>query len=323
MSFLRAGILERAWDLGAGIQALLGLRAPEEQGRLSWARKIDSIEKVPIAFRRAFEALVGGSAVLPYTVFVPSSANRVNRTKEKLVCLLDGTVYVLEQTRDDVAVTCFPAGEISHVQVGSILLNSWIKIRRITSDHVLSAAELRFNTVTDYLFTPIIENMRPAMDCAKGIDEAQERSKFAYLRALNFKLMNYARRSIKSGERVVQIILQPSIRVEMLRLLGRSFFRMLETPHISILTDRELILIQDGGGKEWGRDIRYGGIWNYISLNKIASVSSTATQNGLLTLSIHLPGDERIDSLFLTTKKPEIEELQRQIKESRKNSASW
>lgn len=313
MSFLRAGILKSAWDLGTDMQARLALLSPEEQTKLSWARKIDSIDKVPIAFKRPFQTLVGDTAVLPYTVITPSSASRVNRTKEKLVCILDGKVYVLEQTRDDVVVSCFPAGDVIHVQVGSVLLRSWIAIRGTTMGQGLSSAELKFNTVTDYLFTPIIESMRPAADRVKGIDVAQERAKFAYLRALNYKLMNYARRSIKSGERVVQIVLQPEIRVAVLRLLGISFSRTLCAPHISILTDKELILIEDGAGKRWGGDVRYGGIRNYISLGKIVSVSSAVTQYDLLTLSIHLPGGEHIDSLFSATKKQELEELQARI----------
>jgi hypothetical protein len=132
--------------------------------------------------------------------------------------------------------------------------------------------------------------------------------------------MSYAKRSLLSGERVVHFILQPEVRVEVLRLLGSSFFRTLCTPHLSILTNRELILIQDGDGKRWGRSaisggtryggVRYGGVWNYIPLDKITSISTAATENDLLTMSIHLSGDDdAIESLFSVSNRGEVDTL--------------
>jgi hypothetical protein len=108
-------------------------------------------------------------------------------------------------------------------------------------------------------------------------------------------------------------LLQPEIRVEAFRLLGNSFFRTLCAPHISILTDRELILVQDGAAKRWGKNVQYGGIWNYIPLDKITSISLADTQDDLVSMSIHLPGDDCIDSLFSVSNRQEAEMLQSRI----------
>ena len=77
----------------------------------------------------------------------------------------------------------------------------------------------------------------------------------------------------------------------MLRLLGNSFFRTLCSPHLNILTDRELILIQEGVGKCWAcgtryggakyGGVKYGGVWSYIPLDKITSISTTDAENDL------------------------------------------
>jgi hypothetical protein len=154
-----------------------------------------------------------------------------------------------------------------------------------------------------------VERIRPAADCSEGIDLSLERSKFNYLRRSSHKLMSYAKRSLLPHEQVVHFILQPEVRVEVLRLLGNSFFRTLCIPHLIILTDRELVLIQDGDGKRWGGSAKYGGVWNYIPLDKITSISIADAENDLLTVSIHLPGDERIERLFSVSNRGDVDML--------------
>jgi hypothetical protein len=119
--------------------------------------------------------------------------------------------------------------------------------------------------------------------------------------------MNYARRSIVPGEKVLHTILQPEIRARIVKLFGMSLFRMISTSHLVILTDRQLIIIKDENPGGWGDDTRYGGIWNYIPLDKIASVSLAPKNDSLLALSIHLPQNDHIDSLFSVSNKQELE----------------
>jgi hypothetical protein len=121
--------------------------------------------------------------------------------------------------------------------------------------------------------------------------------------------MNYAKRSLLPGEQVAHFILQPEVRVEVLRLLGNSLFRRLSNPHLTILTDRELILVQDGDGKRSGGSAKYGGVWSYIPLDKIMSISTADAQNDLLTMSIHLPGDDGIESMFSVSNRGEVDTL--------------
>jgi len=58
------------------------------------------------------------------------------------------------------------------------------------------------------------------------------------------------------------------------------------------LTDRELITIREilyKGDRE-----RYGGIWDYLPLDRIERLSVAGEEDGLVALSIHLPGESRI-----------------------------
>jgi hypothetical protein len=151
--------------------------------------------------------------------------------------------------------------------------------------------------------------MRSAPDGCPGVDLNVERAKFDYLSSLNFKFMNFARRALMPGERVVHILLQPWIRAKLLTILGRSFFRTISPAHLSILTDRELIMIRDDSGPGWHNEARYGGIWNYVPLDKIRRVSLTTRDEDLLVLSIHLPEEDHVDALFSVSMQPDVEEF--------------
>jgi len=161
--------------------------------------------------------------------------------------------------------------------------------------------------VTDYLFTPFLDKIRPAPSAPRDADQSSERAKFDYLMHLNFKFMNYARRSLVPGEKVIHTVLQPEIRAKILTLFGRSLSRTISTAHLVILTDRELIMIREEKSGWRGDKTRYGGVWNYIPLDKITSISLTPKNDDLLVLSIHLPQDDHIDSLFSVSNRPEVE----------------
>ncbi len=315
MSVYRKGILRSVGRFIAGIKESLPLLAADEQIRLSWLKVIRSYAEVPEVYRSSFAALVGDSP-FPYTVLTPSYAGFMNRETEKLVCCLDGKIYVWEEVTGVLSCTCYAVKDISYVEVGKALLQVWVKISGLADSSLPTATEFKFNTVTEYLFAPIVNKIRLATNYAPGIDPSMERSKFDFLSRTNLKLMNYARRSLLPDEKVGQIILQPEVRDEVLRLFGNSFFRTVCLAHLSILTDRELILIQDGTGKRWGGDIRYGGVWHYIPLDKITSVSLTGPEDGLLAMFVRLPEGDSIDSLFSVSNKQEVDGFLSQLEAS-------
>jgi hypothetical protein len=160
---------------------------------------------------------------------------------------------------------------------------------------------------TDYVLTPIIEKIRPATGDLGDTDQSFELAKFDYLARLNYKFMSYGRHSLLPGEKVIHTILQPEMRNRVVAALGWSFSRITSTAHISILTDRELILIREEEQSQWSRDARYGGTRSYIPLNKITSVSLARREHDLLALSIHLPGNDQIVSLFSTSNEREVD----------------
>jgi hypothetical protein len=307
-------ILRTAWEsvTSLGIEKPSRLTA-DELTRLSWARAIESFDQVPEIYQGFLKTLLGDTSEFPYAVLTPTFEGFIWPENEKLVFSLGSKIYVLERARDKLTSTCYPFEAISYVEVGTILLNSWIKIKGVASNGILTSSTFRFNSVTEYLFTPILDKIRTATHPAGDAGQNSERAKFDYLMHLNFKFMNYARRSLVPGDKVIYTVLQPEIRAKILALFGRSWSRTISIAHLGILTDRELIMIRDEKSGRWDDKTRYGGVWNYIPVDKITSISLTPKNDDLLVLSIHLPQDDHIDSLFSVSNRQEVELLLNQF----------
>lgn len=281
---------------------------------LTWAKLIVSHDQIPAAYLSFFENLSWSDASgFPYIVLTPSYEGFINKTREKLVCVNKRNLYILIKERDELKYTCYGFDDISYIEVGTELLYSWIAISGIDNHGILSFTRFEFNTVTDYLFNPIFEAIRPAPGFCTDTQFASERAKFDYLAKSNFKFMNYARRSIRPGQRVIQTILQPEMRAKMFSLFGKTYFRTNTPAHFCILTDTELITITDVERSSWSKENGYRNIWHYIPLTKIVSVSQLDKGVDLFSLSILLPECETLVFTLQASKQPEVELLQEKI----------
>jgi hypothetical protein len=96
---------------------------------------------------------------------------------------------------------------------------------------------------------------------------------------------------------------------------GRAFQRTIAMSHVLILTDRELIIVHDDpDSPKWRDDTRYGGVWDYVPLNKIAAVDLTEQATGLLALTIQLPQNDHVDAFFSPNRRAELERFVTQLK---------
>ena len=278
-----------------------------EQTKSSWAKSIESYAAVPNVYKDFFEPLLADGRVFPYTVLTPAYEGFIHRTTERLICDLGHEIYVLERSGNTFEAQCYPLEGISYVEVRTILLDSRIKITGVTRQGMAASSTLKFNSVTDYLFTPILERIRLAAVESKGAAQSVELEKFDPWVRLNYKFMNYAKRSLLGGEKVIHTVLQPEIRASLFTVLGKTYSRTISPTHVSILTDRELIIIREEERRSG--DDQYGGIWDYIPLNKIATLSLGRKDNNLLVLSIQLPESARLENIFQASAEREINQL--------------
>jgi hypothetical protein len=302
--------LETAWEfVTRTARRALPKLSLDEQTRRSWARAIEGRDQVPEAYRSFFETGSGSAGPFPYTVLTPSYEGFLRPTVEKLVCCSDRQIHILEMKRHTLNCTSFAYDAIAQIEYGVLLLHSWITISGTADNQALATATFKFNSVTAHLFGPILEKMRPAADPTGGADLRVEQAKFDPLMRSNYKFMNYARRSLRPGARVVQSLMQPELRAKLVTLFGRTLSRSVAAAHMLILTDSELILVREEESSRWGHDRPYGGIWSYIPLDKITSVTVTERDASLLVLSIALAGQAPLTSLFSASNKPAVELL--------------
>ncbi|HSD83623.1 MAG TPA: hypothetical protein VLG46_07185 [Anaerolineae bacterium] len=284
-----------------------------EQTRLSWARLVQSREELPPAYHSFFETRPAGEA-FPYTVLTPTFAGFMRRETEKLVCCLDERLYILEKTSNELKCTSLALTDLHCVEVGAVLLNAWIKLQGITAEKALTTIVLRFNAVGDRLFLPFLNQFRETNAGPIDRQHPAELSQLDETDLLSFKFRNYTYHSLLPGTQVVAVLTQPEIGHILLRVGRWSFRHTVTTTHLLILTEHELIIIRDDpDSPPYLDNTRYGGIWDYIPLNKIERITWRERDAEALTVSLELPRGDRVESLFATNRRGEVERFLNQV----------
>jgi hypothetical protein len=280
-----------------------------QQTMSSWAQVIESYDAVPAAYREECRKILGDRSVFPYVVFAPTIAGLEHKSVDHLLCDVDDTFYILERAGNQVVTTGYPWKTIHDFELGIILLYSWLTLCGETKERTTAVSTVAFNTATLRHLTPFLDKMRPAPTGTDEMELVAERAKLNYLGAVNYKFMNYARESLVHGEQVIQAVWQPEIRTRQANLFGLPLYRTRSMAHLTLLTNKEIILIRDDERSRENRGIRYGGVWQYIPLHHVVSVSLAEPTPEFLTCSLHLSSGARHDRVFATARRRELETL--------------
>jgi hypothetical protein len=236
----------------------------------TWVRRLNSYEEVPEEFRAEFSKQ---DASFPYTLFIPEDRlSMFHKRNAKILCLYDDRFLMLEKVRDQINTATSLYDEILYIEHGEILLNSWLKITSKSG-----TISFKFNTANVNRLELAITNARLGMS-APRVDqkntEEYEFSKFDHLSSINYKYMNLGRQSLCPGDAVQQIVYQPERCIyEGITFLKKTIFRRFATSHLSILTDKELILIKESKPVKSERTTLYGGVFTYIPRQKIQNIT--------------------------------------------------
>ncbi len=320
---LRRRIQTGLWSIWKERRALarsvpVGLTSFEQTQR-SWARSITSLADVPAAYRSFFQPLEAKGVPFPLVIIAPSYEGFLHREIEKLVWATSDEVRILEKRGHKIDMRRYPIPGISCVEVSSRLLDARLEIMGLEGDALAPArTAVRFNAVTEYLFSPILTRIRAGSERSR-LARPGIRDPFDAWGTRNFKFMNYAKRSLVGDEEIQQAILQPEISVRIGAAFGRTYRRMVSPTNAIILTDREVIAIREvpsPGGRE-----RYGGVWDYMPLRRIDHLSIAGAGQGVVVLSIHLPGEVHVDLRYEASARLELDALLATFQELR-NSRS-
>ena len=284
-----------------------------KQTMAAWSKVIETYEAIPAAYKGFFETYIANDQHFPYIVFTPVLIKPKGKTTEKLVYDADNAIHILERNGSRVNEKSYPYQTICKVEVGNVLLSSWLTISGITSAGDWSVSTIDFNTTSTRYFTTFLNKLRPTL---QGVDNAKlnaEKEKFDYLSGLSFKFMNFGRSSLIHGEIVHDSLLQSEIREPILKIFGNIFQRTISPTHLTVLTNQELILIHERDREVAGP--QYGGVWQYIPLRSITSISLAEAANDRIMLSITLSSSETINTLFVVSSQPKLESLCTQVQE--------
>lgn len=302
------------------IQSREDLLTGEKMTREAWTSIIRSDDDVPEIYKGAFEELVPDHTPFPYTLLAPSLIKSLGRTSEKLIIDALETMHILERNGSQVSKKSYPYQNIFTVELGSILLSSWLTISGTDSTGAAGSSTIDFNTSSLPLYSTFVDKLRLAPPRYEETQLQAEKGKFDYLSASSFKLMNYGRESLIGGEKVIQILLQTEIKRPLWTRLGNWFEQTVSPAHLTILTDRELILIQDVSHDRKVSQPKYGGIWQYIPLRSVKTAAWCELESGRLAFSITVSPDKVIEKLFDPSHRPEIEQLCAELQEVSKEN---
>ncbi len=268
------------------------------QTRRTWAKRVESFEEIPNEFQSAFREYADQ---FPYTIYLPEDRFSISFKRNKtIICLLDDHFVLMELVHNQLQIVSSKYEDVLYVERGRILLYSWLAIA--TPSGMLS---LRFNTTHDDLFAPIVGKIRNGMSSAAPAalvssgttGQEPDLAGFDYLRKVNIKYFNYGKRSIRPEDSVISILYQPERCIHNISLFNKILFRRFSTDHLSILTDKELILIKEEDKTRNSKDKAYGAVFTYIPRRQIASISFVPSpENSLYVMDIALS-----DSLHLST----------------------
>ena len=284
-----------------------------KQTMAAWSRLIESHDEIPAIYKSHFDQSFGRERDFPHVIWTPALERFPRRTTEKLICDTKEALHIFEKIGHQIEVTCYPYHDVCGSEVGIVLLDSWLTVYGKTSKGEASASKIEVNTTSLRYFASIQRKLRPALDDTGKAQFALEKNKFNVLAKVNFKFMNFGRDSLLPGETVAQFLLQPEIRQPWLTLFGKTFYKTLSLAHLTILTDHELILLQDADRNKDSKLSQYGGVWQYIPLNSIETLTVSEADNNRLTLSIHCQQGRVINRLFEETQRIELERLQSQF----------
>lgn len=283
------------------------------QSMASWSQLVESYAAIPPAFQSACRAALAEAEPFPYVIFAPALPGGRRKTSAHLLAEVGGTLHIWEQSGEQIKETAYRIADVSLAEEGHVLLYSWLTLRGVTLEGEAATTTVPFNTVSTPYFLRFINRFRPEETAVSPATHQTELARFNFLDTRNYKFLNFARDSLRPGQLVRQIIWQPKLRQPIFTLFGRSLYRTLVLPHLTILTDEELIFIGEDRRTTEVRGERHGGVWQYVPLRHITE-ATVSESSGLLHLSLRLlPGDHRLEKRFAAALREDLTNLRDRV----------
>lgn len=261
----------------------------------SWVKPISGFDEVPLAYKDAVHSLPGTKLNWHRMVLAPPVHGEKSPSCEKLLIWLYDALYVLENHKGVIKQIVFPKKDIGYLEVGRVLLYSWFTVNGLTADGEISSNIVVYNTATHRYIQPFFDALRSL----PGRSIPRNRTAFNYLARQNFKFFNFAKNSLKGEEEVLTTIWQMEVTRSLFpSILQGNLNHLVVNSHLTILTELELIFIEEDPENLQRNGNRYGGIWHYVPLENLLAVSETIREDGFLNLSFKIKPDISLERVY-------------------------
>jgi hypothetical protein len=201
-------------------------------------RRIKRWHELPVDYQAFFPQQEN----VPYTVYIPGSAAVLSPRKELLLVLHAEhlTLYAGQSTSGQELAF----DQILYLEHAKMLFSFWLKI---ICEHQTYTIE--YYTTGDDTFAPIIERIRLWLSSQAGQsvcpdDDVLESTPPNWLSNIPHIFMNKAKSRLLAGQPIVKALFQPSFLLKKKTPVPFLSTTRIYSPHLSVLTAHELILIQ-------------------------------------------------------------------------------
>jgi len=274
---------------------------------------IDSCESVPDCFLDGFKYSCFNCYDFPYTVHVIKSQEKDEEIYAELIVVTADGLYIFQRISSRVTMIQYNYEDLVLIKKRNEDITSIIEIKGMVSGRSFESI-IEYDNKDKDIFDFIITSIRmKGKQCFNFIEDNEEKYgednyellKLDYFKDSNLKLYNYSVQSLLSGQKIKKIVLQKKLISRKLKLIKK----ILTTSHISLLTNEELIIIEEGKSKRKSPEANIGGSWCFIPIAQITSMDIKALDNYLLIFTIKLKGNDSLELVYETSNRAQLEQL--------------
>ena len=278
-----------------------------------YSKIIDCCEEVPEYFLDGFRYSCLSCNDFPYTIHIIKSKEKEEEIYSELISVTRDGLYIFQRMNSRITMIQYNYEDLILIKKSTQTINSSIVIKGMVSGRTFKSIieyDNKDKDIYDFIITSIRMKGKISLEFVEDYvekygEDNYELLKLDYFKESNLKLYNYSVESLLSGQKIKKTVLQKKLVRKKLKLVRK----VLTASHISLLTNEELIIIQEGKSNRKSPEANIGGCWYFIPISQITSMDIKALDNYLLIFTIKLKGNDCVELIYETSNRAQLEQL--------------
>lgn len=268
------------------------------------SRIIDNCVDVPFVYKDGFNYLCLDCKEFPFLIYTQDEENE--GLYSQLISLTEGGLFIFDIKNTGVRLTQYPYSDIilikktDNTDISTINIEGYFNRR-------LFQSKIEFDSSQGYIFNMLLDNIRFKGNLQESTSEEKsyEALKLGFLKSLNPRIYDLAMECQLSNSSIKNIVFQKKLLVRKFKILKKLSIMS----HVVILTEDEIIVIEEGRNRKRNPELNIGGCWYFIPINNIISIDISSNDNYLLWFTIELNGNADVKLTFENNLKYELEQF--------------